>query len=93
MEHTREPWVYHSGMIWKPERKDNQMSEDDIPIARMARETSGTIPTERDANARRIVACVNACKGHSTEMLKRGYIGVIIEEDNAVWFPPEEGGA
>lgn len=50
-KHTRGPWVYHSGMVWKPDG-----SEDGFPIARMDRETGSTIPTERDANARLIAA-------------------------------------
>ena len=46
---TAGPWVYHSGMIWKPDG-----SADGIPIARMDRDTPATTPTERDANARLI---------------------------------------
>ena len=53
-KHTPMPWVYRSGMIFKSH------PEIDIPIARMARDTPDTSPTERDANAEFIVLAVNA---------------------------------
>ena len=58
---TPGPWVCHSGMVWKV--VPNQWpegTEDGIPIARMDRDTPHTKPTERDANAARIVLCCNA---------------------------------
>ena len=42
MTHTPGPWVYHSGMVWKPDD-----TEDGYPIARMDRDTDKTVPTER----------------------------------------------
>ncbi len=51
-EPTPAPWVCHSGMVWRADG-----SEDGIPIARMDRERgNGTMPVERDANARLISA-------------------------------------
>lgn len=45
-EHTRGPWVCHSGMVWKPDG-----SPDGIPICHMDRDTPKTTPCERDKNA------------------------------------------
>ena len=56
--HTSEPWREESGCV---------VREDGAPIARMIRDRTaseaGIYPVERDENAKRIVACVNACKG------------------------------
>ena len=57
-KHTPGPWVYHSGAVWK-DGVDvyPKGSEDGIPIAKIHREPgSGTLPVERDANARLIAA-------------------------------------
>ena len=56
MKHTATPWVYHSGMVWKPDKTGT----DDTPIAKMDRDTPRTAPTERDANAEFIVQAVNS---------------------------------
>lgn len=57
-QHTEGPWICHSGMVWKADG-----SPDGIPIARMAREPgNGTLPTERDANARLIAAAPEMLK-------------------------------
>jgi hypothetical protein len=47
MEHTKGPWYCSSGMVWAD-------SEEQVAIARMARDEPRTMPTERDANARLI---------------------------------------
>lgn len=61
-EHTKEPWSVHSGDIWQGE-PDNPI----VPLYREIRESwswhQATPEDEREANARRIVACVNACAG------------------------------
>ncbi len=63
---TARPWVYHSGMIWKPV-KHNQFpdgTETGMPIARMDCEPgNGTTPAERDANGRFICVAVNSHEG------------------------------
>ena len=57
-KHTPGPWICHSGAVWKdgvdvyPKGPHNG-----IPIAKMDREPyNGTLPVERDANARLIAA-------------------------------------
>ena len=51
MKHTPTPWVVSCGSIYTTEG---------IPIAEMDREVgNGTLPVERDENARHIVHCVN----------------------------------
>lgn len=58
MSHTPGPWTCHSGMVWKTvENQWPKGSEVGIPIARMDREpNNGTLPVERDENARLIAA-------------------------------------
>lgn len=55
---TPGPWVCHSGMVWKDgPNVYPKGTEDGIPIATMCREpNNGTLPVERDANARLIAA-------------------------------------
>lgn len=62
MEHTKTPWVCHSGKIWKDGPtiypKGNDLG---IPIASMNQEPgNGTVPVERDENAKFIVRVVNS---------------------------------
>ena len=74
-KHTEGPWVCHSGMVWKDGPNVFPKGEEDgIPIARMDRETEGTTPTERDANARLIAlvpellsALENLVSGYDSE--------------------------
>ena len=85
-EYTSGPWICHSGMVWKQDG-----TEDGIPIARMDRNTSRTIPTERDKNARLIAAApdllealrfmVNAAK---TETGMDIYKAHIEQAENAI---------
>lgn len=60
MEHTLEPWYipYDTVLI-------RQFDAEDSPLIA---DTAGT--TNAEANARRIVACVNACTGILTETLE-----------------------
>lgn len=57
-KHTPGPWIEHSGMVWKDGPNVWPKGESvGIPIACMDRESgNGTMPTERDANARLIAA-------------------------------------
>lgn len=50
-------------MIWSVIWEAKGGKDIEFPIARMDRDTEHTAPTERDRNAHRIVACVNACVG------------------------------
>ena len=58
--HTPEPWVEHNGSVYmRPSilgrgARIADMIRDNSPVFR---------PTTQDANARRIVLCVNACRG------------------------------
>ncbi len=72
--HTAEPWHCDTGFIVAP---DPSGQHPDIYIAEIVREDDeGRIaPYEQhEANARRIVTAVNACKGIDTEALERGII-------------------
>lgn len=75
MEHTKEPW---STAYRRTDIEDNMAQEifdsNGQKIATCAwfsvSTEKGHISTNREANARRIVACVNACVGISTENLE-----------------------
>ena len=72
--HTPEPWDYDMGFIVAP---DPAGQHPDIYVAEIAHDDDeGRIaPSEQhEANARRIVASINACKGIGTEALERGVI-------------------
>ena len=57
MTHTPGPWVYSDGMVWKHRPPEPNRTVEAIPIARMDREPgNGTLPVERDDNARLIAA-------------------------------------
>lgn len=60
VEHTPEPWAHRNGRIYQADR-------DVLTIANIARASDGDYS---EANARRIVACVNACAGVPTELLE-----------------------
>lgn len=69
-EHTKEPWrvgQFHSvlGKISETEIFDSEIFADVIASTRTA-----PMHPEAKANARRIVACVNACAGIETEKLE-----------------------
>ena len=81
--HTPGPWIYHSGMVWKPDDSANG-----IPIARMDRDTPATQPTERDANACLIAASPDLLEAleDMCEMAQlvddnweQGNIGVVVQ--------------
>lgn len=73
MSHTKEPWISMPGgrfdrdvIITTQDRVDQSYGE----ICSMDVEFTGKMGNEQKANARRIVACVNACAGISTENLQ-----------------------
>lgn len=62
-KHTPEPWAYY----------DDRKSTGRIEIVGLGKTVSRiylSVPDEDVANARRIVACVNACAGIDTELLE-----------------------
>ena len=74
MSHTKEPWISVTGGRFNPEiiittqdRIDNHKGE----ICGMDVEFTGTHGEEQKANTNRIVTCVNACAGISTDSLER----------------------
>lgn len=78
MSHTKEPWEY---------RANSRYYEIDSPDKRIgdtcASSCSGDMQLGKD-NARRIVACVNACAGLSTEELEeRGLASVTFKRKRA----------
>ena len=69
-EHTKEPWILvdtEDDTIEITTEKRNGLI---IPIAEVSTGFDGQIGIEQEANPRRIVACVNACEGISTEQLE-----------------------
>lgn len=72
--HTPEPWMYNHAAIVQDSQGSVLADCEIIPPA------GGTIPppTEEVANARRIVAAVNACKGISTEALEQGVVAELL---------------
>lgn len=84
IEHTPEPWISLEvkGLSW--EHDFIAIGADDYAIARLLLplyrnknvDGSDDVISQRQwANARRIVACVNACKGIATEALEAEGIG------------------
>lgn len=73
MEHTKEPW--YQGNDWG---ECEIFGDDDVLIADCTCEN--TI-----ANARRIVACVNACEGIKTEALEKdSVIGLLKNQERTM---------
>lgn len=60
-EHTREPWNIRRGTPW---------IIDDAMARMIATMSDCSLADDAESNARRIVACVNACRGLSTEQLE-----------------------
>ena len=81
-QHTPGPWIMHSGMVWKdgPDVYPKGKGLDGIPIARMDREReNGTMPCERDANARLIAAApelLAACEAIAKLSDGQGYVNM-----------------
>jgi hypothetical protein len=75
--HASEPWeIAVDGLTIKAVYGNPRMEPDELMPA--------TVRPGRHAraNARRIVACVNACQGISTEALQGGIVARSIEELN-----------
>lgn len=65
MSHSPEPWVEaYSTVFTDTDRSHNR----DLMVADCRKGVSASLARE---NARRIVACVNACRGISTERLEK----------------------
>ena len=71
MQHTKEPWFYSETDDGFAEiTNDERAAGEYISIAEVPTGFSGKIGAEQEANARRIVACVNAFAGISTENIE-----------------------
>jgi len=71
MKHTSEPWIYQEGSKTIRSKKQNYW------IASM---NSWDNAVDNEANAARIVACVNACKNVPNEWLQENSIKARIQE-------------
>ncbi len=72
-KHTSEPWILVEGGACEKEMlitTEDRHETCVIPIAEMDVIFDGEFGDEQSANARRIVACVNACEGIDTETLE-----------------------
>ena len=71
-EHTKEPWFYSETDDGFAEiTNDERAAGEYISIAEVPTGFSGKIGAEQEANARRIVACVNACEGIPRGVLEK----------------------
>jgi len=74
MSHTKEPWATEYRKTALGQYSQEVFDSEGQVIASMAwypvKVSETTTATNREANARRIVACVNACAGFSTEDLE-----------------------
>lgn len=73
MTHTLEPWIASQGSFGQMEMivtTEDREARGVIPICEMDVHFDGPCGVEQQANARRIVACVNALAGYPTEFLE-----------------------
>ena len=80
MKHTKEPWII-GGTVLDEYEDYVRAIEDDIGAIIATTCINGEFHT-RDANAKRIVACVNACAGIANETLERYTLYNIKELNN-----------
>jgi hypothetical protein len=83
MKHTKEPWVAEKTLQGRDSSISNRGGKT-IAIAYKNENIDG----DDLANAQRIVACVNACEGITTEALEKGFVECAVRElaDGAVQF-------
>ena len=86
-EHTPEKWeVGPSHVI-----KHIYQNEHNQRCTAFIGEMLGGIDANPEANARRLVACVNACEGIPTEALEGGVIGELMDALQSMIDPIERG--
>ncbi len=78
--HTPGPWTHKNGLVFRTREEDlpELFYENDVAT------TTGPSTDRRKANARRIVAAVNACEGISTEALEDGVVADLLAACKAV---------
>lgn len=70
--HTPEPWRYDSGAVWSANDDPEHPQAVAIAVRGVQRNPNiadSLAPCTKDANMRRIAACVNACAGVSDDKL------------------------
>lgn len=82
MNHTPEPWE-HTGNGDIQGREDNGYGAGNVDICSVYLRT---VEGRTEANARRIVACVNACVGISTDTLEKEKPFSSLEAERARWY-------
>lgn len=71
MTHTKEPWFEVETECDVIEITNDERNGLVVPIAKVSTGFNGQVGIEQEANARRIVACVNACEGIPTGVLEK----------------------
>lgn len=69
MSHAKNPWQIFDNKMWSTEGYVSILAADGLPI----------IDAAEIEDARRIVACVNACEGVPTEKLESGGVGSCLQ--------------
>ena len=69
-EHTKEPWITVETELDVIEITNADRNGLVVPIAKVSTGYVKQVGIEQEANARRIVACVNACAGLDTDLLE-----------------------
>jgi hypothetical protein len=74
MNHTKEPWIVSS-------RRATFIIKPNSVYTEVIAQCYFLDNKKEEANAKRIVACVNACEGITNEALEAGYIKHLVETD------------
>ena len=78
LKHTKEPWeIQHDNFLNRP--CNIRSTSTGQLLGWTVSSFMGPLPPEADANAERIVACVNACVGITNEALENGVIKEAME--------------
>ena len=88
-KHTPEPWFYHRqgfSTVYIEARIGGGMLQE---IAACGPCQDGT--EQQDENARRIVACVNACRGLPTDELERNGLVAAVGPEQIRWISVKDG--
>ena len=89
-DHSPEPWVQYACEVFESDSNEELVA----PVADCDSSSNGIPEKTKLANARRIVACVNACKGVSTTSLiraSRGEVLVVLGRSDSVAKALREG--
>ncbi len=86
-QHTPEPWYVGTWKYWagntyyaniRPIGWDDDTSSGLAKVMAVSEDAEGIEDSEYAANARRIVACVNTCRGIPTEALEGGAVAGLV---------------